>query len=90
MGEGSHMEKFKSKEKRNVSARININMSQQHIPPLNLNQICAGFMSTWITCSLFFLNCHCEGAVIEGTHTQTETHRHTLSQRLSLPSTLPL
>lgn len=51
MGEGNHKESFKSKENRSVSARVNINMSQQLIPSLNLNQICAGFMSTWITFS---------------------------------------
>lgn len=48
MGEGNHKETFKSKENRSVSAGININVSKQLIPPLNLNQICAGFMSTWI------------------------------------------
>lgn len=63
MGEGNLRKTFKPKEKRSVSAGININVSKQLILPLKFeSDLCRFYV---YTDHLFFLNCHCEGAVIK-------------------------
>lgn len=72
--DGKREETLESKETRSVSARINIKMSPRLIPSFlgRESDLCGFYV---YTDHLFFLNCHCEGAVIKRL---SQRHQRTL------------